>query len=83
MANQTDERPVETPKLEERVAHRYCHCQQVEGRWEPPMTALCGHVRHAAPTVVSRAGELPDDCIVCRGLHAAHVRCRLCSRVPR
>ncbi len=83
MSVQTDESPVERPALEERVAHRYCSCQAVDGRWTPPLTAFCGHVMRKQVTVDASPGELPDDCIVCRGLHAAHIRCQLCGRVPR
>jgi hypothetical protein len=83
MPVQTDERPVEAPQREERVVHRYCECQKVDGHWVPPITALCGHVKLTPLRYEVAPGADKDDCIVCRGLHAAHIRCRLCRRVMR
>ncbi len=83
MATETAERPVAAPKLEEQVVHRYCDCQRVDGRWVPPLIALCGHVKLTPLRYEVTAGSDPNDCIVCRGLQAAHVRCQLCGRTFR
>ncbi len=83
MTTETAERPVEAPKFEERVVHRYCRCQQVDGHWVPPIIALCGHVKHTRMRYEVAPGADIDDCIVCRGLHATHTRCQLCKRTFR